>query len=68
MVSLWRWLSDALEPDGVFVQITVAPLVYRAFYSRLFESVDYRMVWRNVPPGGVYCCAQPRQHLKKLRF
>jgi phospholipid N-methyltransferase len=44
----------------MFVQITVAPLVYRGFYDRLFESVRYRMVWRNVPPGGVYYCSRPR--------
>ena len=64
-VRLWRWLLKSLAPDGVFVQITVAPLVYRAFYNRLFHSVEYQMVWRNFPPGGVYCCSRPRRHLSK---
>lgn len=62
-VRLWKWLRHALTGDGRFIQITVAPLLYRAFYDRLFESVDYRMVWWNVPPGGVYCCSRPRPHL-----
>lgn len=63
VVRLWRWLRECLAPDGVFVQITVAPLLYRGFYDRLFQSVKYRMVWLNVPPGGVYCCAAPRKRL-----
>lgn len=64
-VRLWRWLSRSLAPDGLFVQITIAPLVYRAFYTRLFNSVEYHMVWRNMPPGGVYRCSRPRAHLSK---
>lgn len=60
MVRLWRWLRDNLAPGGVFIQITVAPFLYRRFYERLFESVQYRMVWWNFPPGGVYCCSMPR--------
>lgn len=59
-ISILRWLRANLAPNGQFVQITVAPLVYRAFYKRLFESVTYRMVWRNFPPGGVYYCKRPR--------
>lgn len=61
LAGLWRWLRHALGADGLFVQITVAPLVYRAFYDRLFHQVDYRMVWRNMPPGGVYVCSRPRR-------
>jgi phosphatidylethanolamine/phosphatidyl-N-methylethanolamine N-methyltransferase len=60
MIRMWQWLRESLTPGGMFVQITVAPLVYRGFYDRLFESVRYRMVWRNVPPGGVYYCSRPR--------
>ncbi len=59
-VRLCQWLRESLAPGGMFIQITVAPLVYRHFYDRLFESVRYRMVWRNVPPGGVYYCSRPR--------
>ncbi len=62
-VRLWRWLLHALCPEGLFIQITIVPLVYRNFYHRLFDSVEYKMVWRNIPPGGVYCCAKPRTHL-----
>ena len=67
-VRLWRWLVESLAPHGLFVQITIAPLVYRAFYERLFATVEYNMIWRNFPPGGVYCCSNPRRHLfKKAR-
>jgi len=61
-VHLWRWLRHALGPHGLFIQITVAPLVFRGFYDRLFHKVEYQMVWQNVPPGGVYVCSQPRAH------
>lgn len=65
MVRLWQWLRRSLSPDGLFVQITVAPLLYRNFYRRLFESVSYKMTWMNLPPGGVYRCARPRRCLFK---
>jgi phospholipid N-methyltransferase len=64
-VRLWRWLLEALTPHGLFVQLTIAPLVYRAFYERLFATVEYDMVWRNIPPGGIYLCSNPRRHLYK---
>ena len=60
-VRLWRWLRESLAPNGRFIQITVAPLVFRGFYDRLFEQVEYQMVWANVPPGGVYVCSRPRK-------
>lgn len=66
-VGLWRWLGRVLAPDGLFVQITIAPMVYSRFYDRLFRSVTYRMIWRNCPPGGVYCCSKPRSHLFRSR-
>lgn len=64
-VRLWNWLRRSLSPNGLFIQITVAPLIYRGFYTRMFDSVNYRMVWLNVPPGGVYRCARPRQRLAR---
>ncbi|HKQ50681.1 MAG TPA: rRNA adenine N-6-methyltransferase family protein [Phycisphaerae bacterium] len=64
-VRLWRWLKESLAPGGLFIQITVAPILYRGFYERFFRDVSYRMVWLNVPPGGVYRCAAPRKHLRK---
>ncbi len=64
-VRLWRWLRRSLSPNGLFIQITVAPMLYRAFYSRLFDSVHYRMVWLNLPPGGVYRCCRPRTRLAR---
>jgi phosphatidylethanolamine/phosphatidyl-N-methylethanolamine N-methyltransferase len=64
-VGLWRWLRRALKPNGLFLQITIAPLIYSGFYTRLFESVDYRMVWWNLPPGGIYRCSAPRHRLAR---
>jgi phospholipid N-methyltransferase len=66
-INLWRWLRSALGQNGLFIQITVAPLYFKPFYDRLFERVEYRMVWRNIPPGGVYYCSRPRPvlHLAK---
>jgi phospholipid N-methyltransferase len=66
-VRLWRWLRHVMPNEGLFIQMTIAPLVYRAFYDRLFDSVSYRMVWWNVPPGGVYCCSRPRTRLARPR-
>lgn len=67
LARLLRWLRESLSPDGCFVQITVVPALYRSFYRRIFEQVDYRMIWLNVPPGGVYCCGRPRQCAHRRR-
>ncbi len=45
-----------LRPDGSFRQLTVMPWVYYKMYRRYFEDVRFRMVFRNLPPGGVYVC------------
>ncbi|MEK6644349.1 MAG: rRNA adenine N-6-methyltransferase family protein [Planctomycetota bacterium] len=58
--GILRWLRRSLAPEGLFIQLTVVPLLYRGFYRRIFEAVDYRMVWLNIPPGGVYCCGRPK--------
>lgn len=60
ILRLTRWVAQALAPDGLYVQLTLAPLIYRRFYRRMFERVAYAMVWKNVPPGGVYVCGSPR--------
>ncbi len=62
-LRLLRWLRSALAPDGLFVQLTIVPLLYRRFYQRLFESVEHRTIWFNLPPGGVYVCRRPRAHV-----
>jgi phospholipid N-methyltransferase len=45
-----------LSPDGEFRQLTTAPWLYRSLYRRYFRDVSFRLVMRNIPPGGVYCC------------
>ncbi len=68
IVRLVKWAERSLDPEGVFLQLTVVPLLYRRFYKRLFEQVNFRMVWRNIPPGGVYCCRRPRSKLTHREF
>jgi phospholipid N-methyltransferase len=41
---------------GTFRQLTVMPLIYYKLYCRYFESVRFRFVPFNLPPGGVYVC------------
>lgn len=48
--------------DGWYSQLTVMPWVYLKMYRKLFEFVDFRLVVRNVPPGGVYHCRNLRPH------
>jgi len=47
-------------PEALFCQLTVMPWVYKPTYERLFEDVRFRLVVRNVPPGGVYFCRRLR--------
>jgi len=48
-----------LSPDGEFRQLTTAPWLYRGLYRRYFRDVSFKLVVRNVPPGGVYYCRGP---------
>jgi phospholipid N-methyltransferase len=48
------WLAG--HPSATFHQLTVMPWVYARLYRSLFERVTFDLVWRNVPPGGVYHC------------
>jgi phospholipid N-methyltransferase len=45
-----------LGPQGEFRQLTTAPWLYRSLYRRYFRDVSFRLVMRNIPPGGVYYC------------
>jgi phospholipid N-methyltransferase len=53
---LFTALRRRLDPAGEFRQLTVMPWVYKRFYRRRFESVRFKLVARNIPPGGVYLC------------
>jgi phospholipid N-methyltransferase len=48
--------SRMIVTGGAFRQITVMPLIYYKMYRRYFESVKFRFVPFNIPPGGVYIC------------
>jgi len=66
---LHHWMRRMLDPSGTFVQITFVPLhsprrhLFQRYYSRLFHSVRFTPVWRNVPPGGVFCCRGIRERI-----
>jgi phospholipid N-methyltransferase len=45
-----------LDPAGTFRQLTHVPWVYYRLYRRYFEEVQFRLVFRNLPPAGFYVC------------
>ena len=48
--------AKMIAEGGTFRQLTVMPLIYYKMYRRYFESVRFRFVPFNLPPGGVYVC------------
>lgn len=59
---LFKWMDRNLFPNGgIFSQLTVIPLYFWPFYKKHFQEVKYNMVWRNMPPGGVYKCRGVRR-------
>lgn len=46
--------------DAVFSQLTIMPWVYRGMYRKLFRDVEFNLVLRNFPSGGVYHCRNLR--------
>ncbi len=56
-VASVRRLMHSYASDAWYSQLTEFPIaVYRSFYRRLFEHVEYRRVPVNIPPGGAYHC------------
>lgn len=56
---------DRMGDDSWFTQQTLVPLVYRRMYHRLFHEVNFRMVFANLPPGGVYHCRRLKADYQK---
>jgi phospholipid N-methyltransferase len=54
--GLLETVSKRLAAQGTFRQLTHMPWVYYPLYCRYFDHVEFRLVWRNLPPGGVYIC------------
>lgn len=50
-----------LTRGGSFRQMTYMPWLHYATYHRYFETVGFRWVFLNVPPGGFYLCEKPRE-------
>jgi len=53
--AIFEWMGN-LPETVVMSQLTVMPWIYLPMYRRLFERVDFNLVFANVPPGGVYHC------------
>lgn len=51
-----RTSARTLSTNGTFRQLTVMPLIYYKMYARYFDTVRFRFVPLNLPPGGVYVC------------
>ena len=49
-----------LTPDGTFRQLTYIPWAHLSMYRRYFHQVGFHFVFRNLPPGGVYMCREPK--------
>ena len=49
-----------LTPEGSFRQLSYMPWLHTREYRRYFEKVRFRLVFRNLPPGGFYVCTSPR--------
>ncbi len=57
---------QARGSDAYFSQITVVPLLFKGTYTKIFQSVKFKLVMANIPPGGVYHCRgyKPEWQLK----
>ena len=51
---------------AVFSQLTVMPWVYQGMYRKLFREVEFNLVLRNFPSGGVYHCRNLRDDYTKF--
>lgn len=51
---------------AVFSQLTVMPWVYQGMYRKLFRDVEFNLVLRNFPSGGVYHCRNLRDDYMKF--
>ncbi len=56
--SILNWVRET--PDMIFTQLTVAPWVFLPVYKKMFKEVEFDLVVRSVPPGGVYHCKHPK--------
>jgi len=44
-----------------YSQLTQVPWFYKRMYKRLFHEVHFKLINRNLPPGGVYHCRSIRK-------
>jgi len=50
----------AHAPGASYAQLTEIPMIYKPIYAREFARVRFHAVPLNIPPGGVYHCADLR--------
>jgi phospholipid N-methyltransferase len=49
-----------LSPAGTFRQLTHMPWIFYQLYRRYFGQVQFKLVFRNLPPAGFYVCRGPK--------
>ena len=59
--TLLDTIRRRLAPQGTFRQLTYMPWIHAPVYRRYFQQVGFRLVMRNIPPGGFYLCREPRE-------
>lgn len=53
------------HPDVIISQQTLIPWVYYRKYKKIFREVDFHLILRSLPPGGVYHCKGLRKDFAK---
>lgn len=54
--ALFECYGDLTHPNSVFCQQTIVPWYYLERYKKIFNKVEFKLVLRNIPPGGIYYC------------
>jgi phospholipid N-methyltransferase len=58
-------IRQILDPDGVFMQLQLAPVSYIRL-KRLFTEVKVDFTLRNAPPAFMYSCRKPRRWISAV--
>lgn len=51
---------------GVFTQQTLIPWYYQKRYQEIFNQVQFKLVLKNLPPGGIYYCWDLKENYQNI--
>lgn len=63
--ALFDWLNEN-APRACYSQLTLVPWFFESFYRNLFEHVRFKVVFRNLPPGGAYHCWRLKRNFAEV--